>query len=247
LTVSCATERFCVIDDFLELAEFTTLISALEFLPYTDIHSGGWTKAFGAPTGPILRSELVIRGLREQTPDGMEAVGKFVEKVLAPDQASLSKYPFELEADRMALTGHAVLFGVNAGLNWHYDSGSLAGAYTYYAHPRWNTSWGGDLLLLREAGAGPSEHQDRGGRASSQTPVPTDVPMGERGPVLHLQDPAERRRMESGMGMFISARPNRLVLLSGDVEHTVTPVQWTAGGAMRATVTGFFHRPAQQL
>jgi hypothetical protein len=40
--------------------------------------------------------------------------------------------------------------------------------------------------------------------------------------------------------MFLSPRPNRLVLLRGGVRHCIKKVESAAGNAFRASVSGFF-------
>jgi Rps23 Pro-64 3,4-dihydroxylase Tpa1-like proline 4-hydroxylase len=47
-----------------------------------------------------------------------------------------------------------------------------------------------------------------------------------------------------GHGTFVSACPNRLVVLNARTEHCVTPVARAAGDNARATVAGFFYHEA---
>ena len=105
------------------------------------------------------------------------------------------------------------------GLEWHSDTGWLAG-YIYYLHPVWRSSWGGELLV-----AAP------GTSSSDAAPATASRSEHSRGAVETV--------CQTG-GAFIYPRPNRLVLLRGGTLHCVKKVESAAGKAFRASLSGFF-------
>jgi hypothetical protein len=100
-------------------------------------------------------------------------------------------------------------------LGWHNDLG-YCGAAIFYAHPEWASTWGGELMLAR-------------------TP-PSD----------HVSPPHLDHREEDcflghfGLGTYITAKPNRLVITRPGVWHSINRVDDDAGDHCRATVVGFF-------
>ncbi|MFF4528110.1 2OG-Fe(II) oxygenase [Streptomyces sp. NPDC001407] len=233
MKITIQTPHLTVIDDFLSDIEFASLATSLQFLSYRSMHSKGWVKAYGLPSAAVLQSELATRGIVDSTPPGMSLVGNLVERIAQPDEALQSHYPQGITGKRATVTGRIVLSGVGAGLNWHNDAESLLGAYVFYGHPRWGSSWGGELLVLADGEAGDQGRPESPGRQPRQV-------IGDVGPDFMLDVSAEQYRNSIGHGTFVSARPNRLVLLTSRVHHRVTPVTPSAGDQPRAAVVGFF-------
>jgi Rps23 Pro-64 3,4-dihydroxylase Tpa1-like proline 4-hydroxylase len=102
------------------------------------------------------------------------------------------------------------------GLEWHSDTGWL-GAFVYYVHPVWRSSWGGELLVAADdatpSGIAPAAAADW--RRDVETVCRTG-------------------------GAFICPRPNRLVLLRGGTLHCIKKVESGAGPSFRASLSGFF-------
>lgn len=222
-----------VIDDFLPEEEFLSLASSIQFLNYRPMHSKEWVKAYGMSGAPVMQSELVARGQTNSTPHGMGRVGALVERIADPGETLAGGYPQGLAGGHGTLTGRTVLSGVGAGLDWHSDAESLLGAYVFYGHPQWGSSWGGELLVLGDAGA---EDGPRPTRTRERA-----RPSGDVGPDFGFDTAAERRRNDIGHGLYVSARPNRLVVLTSHIHHRVTPVTPSAGDRPRTAVVGFFH------
>ncbi|MFG2338936.1 2OG-Fe(II) oxygenase [Streptomyces yangpuensis] len=233
MKITIRTPHLTVVDDFLDEAEFTSLATSLQFLPYRPMHSKEWVKAYGLSSAPVLQSEMATRGRVDSTPPGMSRVGSLVERIARPDETLRADYPQGITGQGATVTGRTVLSGVGAGLNWHNDAESLLGAYVFYGHPRWGSSWGGELLVLAEDEAA---GRDRTGDSGSR-PRETN---GDVGPDFQLDGRAEQYRNDIGHGIFVSARPNRLVLLTSHVHHRVTPVTPSAGDQPRTAVVGFF-------
>ncbi|MFD0367353.1 hypothetical protein [Streptomyces sp. NPDC127114] len=242
MKITIRTPHLTVVDDFLGEAEFASLASSLQFLPYRPMHSKGWVKAYGMSTASILQSELATRGRVDSTPPGMSQVGKLVERIAGPDEALRDSYPQGITGQSSTVTGRTVLSGVGASLNWHNDAESLLGAYVFYGHPRWGSSWGGELLVLAEDEAEDEADGQNGARSSGGRPQEVS---GDLGPDFMLDTNAEQHRNDIGHGIFVSARPNRLVLLTSHVHHRVAPVTPSAGDQPRTAVVGFFVADAE--
>lgn len=119
------------------------------------------------------------------------------------------------EWDKLILRSY--LYPRGTKLNWHNDRG-YAGAAIFYAHPYWASTWGGELMLAR-------------------TP-------DENIPPPHLDHTVEDKFLEvHGMGVYITCKPNRLVLTRPGVWHAINRVDADAGDHCRATVVGFFRSP----
>lgn len=107
------------------------------------------------------------------------------------------------------------LYPSGTKLNWHNDKG-YAAAGIFYIHPYWSSTWGGELML-------------------AQTPPCDNVP-----------DPSLDHRFEdaflehSGMGMYITAKPNRLVFTKAGVWHSINRVDKDAGDNVRSAMVAFF-------
>ncbi|KIF02326.1 hypothetical protein PL81_30640 [Streptomyces sp. RSD-27] len=223
-----------MIDDFLPEEEFLSLASSIQFLNYRPMHSKEWVKAYGMSGAPVMQSELVARGQTNSTPPGMGRVGALVERIASPGETLAAGYPQRLSAGHGTLTGRTVLSGIGAGLDWHNDAESLLGAYVFYGHPQWGSSWGGELLVLGDpVGTGRESRPPR--------PQHREQPSGDVGPDFGFDTTAEQLRNDIGHGLYVSARPNRLVVLTSHIHHRVTPVTPSAGDRPRTAIVGFFH------
>lgn len=111
----------------------------------------------------------------------------------------------------------AYLYPRGTKLNWHNDLGYL-GAAIFYAHPYWASTWGGELMVAR-------------------------TPLDENLPPPHLDHRNEDKFLERfGVGTYITAKPNRLVLTRPGIWHQINRVDPDAGDHVRASVVGFFKK-----
>ncbi len=111
-------------------------------------------------------------------------------------------------------------------LSWHNDAEQYAGAFTYYIHPKWGSTWGGELMVAE---------------------VPHLYEMKKKpqaGP--HLEHEWEDEYiLEHGVGQWISPKPNRCVLMAGGVYHSVNRVDADAGDHARVSIVGFLMKSKQ--
>ncbi|MEM1450297.1 MAG: 2OG-Fe(II) oxygenase [Planctomycetota bacterium] len=215
-----------VLDDFLDEEAWTDVWTMFQFTDLAPVTrtAGAWKLDDGVPLGgdevvtPPRDAELGASGARgDRFPSGT-ALDRVLEAILG----QAATFAPLVGADWAHVTARAYVYPAGSGLAWHGDDSAVyTGAFIYYAHPRWNAHWGGELLV-----------------ADVEDDAREDLPiMGHR-----FDDEAySDALLERGEGRFVMPRPNRLVVL-GDAPHMVAPVRAAAGSNVRATVSGFFLR-----
>jgi 2OG-Fe(II) oxygenase superfamily len=205
---------YAIADDFLSPQEHSTLWDAFQETIRTPAGTADWNRAYRLMDGdaPVSSAFSARRpSLQDDTVDGSRgpaALRLFSEKLLAlmaGERAPISIDPWT------GFSQSPWIYRSGAGLEWHSDTGWL-GAYIYYLHPLWRSSWGGELLVAD----GDMPPPDRDGSRRAVEAV-----------------------CRSG-GVFIYPHPNRLVLLRGGTYHCIKKVESAAGDAFRASVSGFF-------
>ena len=121
----------------------------------------------------------------------------------------------EAKIDWRCVSATPYIYPQGTALSWHTDSqkGGKTGAYTFYIHPRWKSNWGGELLV-------------------------SESDMSE------AVQPRFDRDRDDGLekdGIFITPKPNRLVIIKGGTLHKIARVELAAGNNVRASVSGFFY------
>lgn len=211
--------HFRVVDDFLDddaWSELWTHFQFVELLPVTR-SLGAWKLDDGVPLGG--REIVVDRRAREGGEDPMQHV---IEALLGQPEL----YEGLVRDTWTHVSARPYVYPRDTGLSWHVDDSELyAGAFIYYAHPRWDAHWGGELLIAE--------------LAADTADEPEEVPiMAYR---FETQAYSERL-LDMGCGNFVMPKPNRLVLLAG-APHMIARVSPAAGHNVRASVSGFFLRP----
>ncbi|MEW1698514.1 2OG-Fe(II) oxygenase [Streptomyces sp. NPDC093249] len=230
-----ACEQFAVHDDVLPAAEFDLLWRHLQSVRYKQVDPG-------RPGSPwLVENRLPLAGPGLTLPSheyGSERAGaasplhRLTARItaLAAEARPLLGTP---GTDWRTCSATPYLYGAGAGLAWHTDY-AYAGTYIFYAHPRWEAHWGGELIVAD---------------ASCRIPY---CPPGQIDPdstAERLASPLDRGAMSRhllgpGIGRTVLPKPNRLVLLQGGHPHRITRVDPAAGDHMRASVAGFFSTEA---
>ena len=126
-----------------------------------------------------------------------------------------------LGIDWSDITLRSYLYPRGSKLSWHDDTSGYSGAFSFYAHPKWGSTWGGELMVAETSSV---EHI----KASAQT-----------GPYLD-RGWEDKYVLAEGRGMFFSAKPNRLAIFSPGTYHAINRVDADAGDHARCSVSGFF-------
>jgi hypothetical protein len=242
-----SSKHFCVFDNILAPSDFETL----------------WKHYHRLPLEPVPRTDLAWRfsdgeGLRGTDVYKLipaACATRTVAKRLVPTKSRLypTRSPFDpllrviarlgasheqvvgrISSDWFCVTLRAYLYPREAALSWHRDSHLLyTGAFVYYAHPEWGASWGGDLMIADEHFE-TSDSSSRSRRAGKKRVAPSWSP--------RFQTKAYSNWLvDSGVGHYVMAKPNRLVLIGGAI-HCISPIRPAAGNHVRASAGGFFLR-----
>ncbi len=213
-----------VIDDLLDEEAWTevwSLFQVVDLAPVTRT-AGAWKTDDGAPLGgdaivtPPRDAELSAPGER---PDRFPS-GTALDHVVGAVLGLVESLAPVVGTEWAHVTARPYVYPAGSALSWHGDdTAHYTGAFIYYAHPRWNAHWGGELLL---ADVDPHD----------------DLPI-----MAHRFDDEEYSEalLAHGAGRFVMPKPNRLVVL-GNAPHMVAPVRAAAGSNVRASVSGFFLR-----
>jgi hypothetical protein len=121
---------YAVIDDFLTPQQHRALWTAFQERIASPTAAPDWNRFYQAVDG-VADDEAV------------PLLGVFSAKLFASMRAD----PLPIAMDPWS--GFSLspwVYRAGMGLNWHSDAAYL-GSYIYYAHPTWDSSWGGDLLV----------------------------------------------------------------------------------------------------
>jgi hypothetical protein len=225
VTVTIEHPHFRVIDDFLAQDAWTeiwTHFQFVELLPVTR-SLGAWKLDDGVPLGghEIVTKDRSLDARPSGTP---------IDHVIAALLRQPELHTGLVRDTWTQLSARPYVYPRDTGLSWHVDDHELfAGAFIYYAHPRWDAHWGGELLI--------AELADNGGEGNDEDEDELPI-MGYR----FETEAYSERLLDMGCGNFVMPKPNRLVLLAG-APHMIARVSPAAGHNVRASVSGFFLNP----
>lgn len=231
------TESHVVIDDALDAVSFDLLWNWFQVQDLRRVDTLGLAGHWLLEDAHALRGPTVGYGDRwdAEYPTGTPLDG--VMDAVVAHAAEAAGLIGRHGDDWGVFSATAAVHPQGVGLLWHRDSAENTGSYTFYAHPRWNVEWGGELLLAAEGHIPP----DYGVYFHKLRPTP-DSPEGEPW-TSHLDnEDASAFLMELGFGEYVLPKPNRLVFIRGGTPHAVGKVKQSAGRNARASVSGFFKR-----
>lgn len=243
MRLTAGGKGFLVYDDVLDRDAFQNLWLFMQRTQYCWVHAQGWLKAWrltdGMPLGgPVSYSDsgtaMALNPTGGTPPnESVYPTGRHIDPLLSLIDEGHEGWSGLIGRRGEAWSGFTAkpfLYPQGTGLSWHEDTDSYTGAFTYYAHPEWNVSWGGELMFTSDV-CGERESID----ASTYDPNPA-ARTGQ-----HLDNSRENARlMEQGLGSFVFPKPNRLVIVQTGVAHAVNPVTKAAGDNVRASIAGFF-------
>ncbi|MGK5049767.1 hypothetical protein ACQ4WP_28325 [Janthinobacterium sp. GB4P2] len=204
---------FTVIDDFLASDEFSELWGGIEKIKY-DFPTSEWMRLW-----PLTDPQPVMSGpfLWSRRPCGY-GVDDYIDQFrscIANTENWFADVPAWCD-----IAFRVFLHGRGSRMVAHSDAPKYTGAGVFYAHQKWDANWGGELCFpevdldtnfcVREAG----------GESISNT---------------RLNEMLEKM----GTGIYVSPKPNRLVLIRGGTLHYTNRVDADAGSNLRCTLTSF--------
>jgi hypothetical protein len=210
--------KFAIFDDVLPQDSFDKVWTHVQMENYSaPLISGSWVKVWRMGDNQPLGS-AEYKWSKRPFKNYMDLIGHFFMEIAknTPDICSE-----EGVWDDMTLRSY--LYPRGTKLSWHNDAENYTGAFTYYIHPKWGSTWGGELMVAE---------------------VPSMSEMKKK-PVVgpHLDHEWEDSYIaERGVGQWITPKPNRCVVMTGGTYHSVNRVDPDAGDHTRASIVGFLLR-----
>jgi Rps23 Pro-64 3,4-dihydroxylase Tpa1-like proline 4-hydroxylase len=241
VTSVLSASHFIVFDNFLSEQERDSVWSYIQSEEFQFVHQKKWVKAFRlSDNEPLWGPPYLSDSYAPDTQNQVYPSGKGIDLVIQKLKEIIPQYVSllgEQGKDWAYFFARAYLYPCGTGLSWHRDNQNHAcGAFVYYAHPYWNPQWGAELLI--------SSPQT----ATLEFPKRTLYEGGKKYLGSHLDNKFETDAlMEEGMGHYILAKPNRLVLMGSGVLHCIKRVDANAGDHVRATIQGFFQDPLGKI
>jgi hypothetical protein len=218
-----AEKDLAVADNVLEAEDFSALGQQLADSQYVSVHpEGRWHKTWrlwdGAPLrgGQVSFDPLCLFGY----PGPVYPTASPLDALIDAVRALARAYPALVGAegsDWVALYLSPWIYPAGSALSLHWDKGGYTGAFSFYAHPLWGSHWGGELVVM----------------PAQEPPATYDTDQS------WMRESGSEVR-DSGIGLSISPRPNRLVLVGPLRPHRITRVEAQAGSNLRLSVSGFF-------
>lgn len=205
--------KFAVYDDVLSKEEFQHLWAYMQEEHYAMPNSyGQWLKVWRiGDAAPLGSREYHASQAPFNLP--LDKVASAIEKA-GKENPELVK-PFE------DVTYRSYLYPRGCKLSWHDDSTVYCGAATFYAHPKWGSTWGGELMVAEVPPLG---------SVFKNSPNKPHMDHAWEDEYIHIY----------GMGQFVTPKPNRLVIMAPGVYHAINRVDADAGDHPRSSVVGFF-------
>jgi hypothetical protein len=226
------TPQYTIIDDFLPADEFELM---LEYVQRNDFaRNPRWIKPWDlADEMPWQTGETVYtrgRPLHSEDPRKAYPTGMAIDLLF---KRILDSEFYRANVADAYVTARTYLHPQGSSLDWHDDGGRFAGAYTFYAHPRWHASWGGELMIVEDPIGReplPDKRHMRDGRIES---------ISASWNVIHKDDLSAMLFERTTSTEFVFARPNRIVFLTRGLWHKISNVKHNAPFP-RCAIAGFF-------
>lgn len=213
------SKAFVVYDDVLPQSEFEKLWLYIQREEYSSpMTSGNWLKVW-------RQGDCFPLGTRNY--DYSTRPFNNALDALLPIFIKLAEMNPEIVQPWKDLGLRTYLYPRGSKLSWHDDNTSLySAALTMYCHPKWGSTWGGDLMV-------------------AEVPKMEDMPNKPLvGP--HLDHTWEDDYINIyGFGSWIAPKPNRIVLMAPNTYHSISRVDADAGDHSRCAIVGFFKKEAK--
>lgn len=244
--------HYAVFDDVLAAEDALRLWEYIQVDDYAPPHRSRWEKAWRLSDGEPMLGVLVRHvldgsdGGPATSNDGRTArmfpthggIDALIRLLLEQNER-LVPWIGRMNADWKALTARPYLYPAGTALSWHTDAISYTGAFVYYAHRQWSANWGGELLIAHESTSG----ANLGEKITMGAVVESDRIVGlRRNAVPPALDHEQENRvlMSSGLGEYVMAKPNRLVIMKSGTPHRIARIDPSAGDSVRCSIGGCF-------
>lgn len=165
MRVTLQTTEAVVLDDVLPPERFEALAryvrdEAVLKSVHADGYDRGWRFDDGSPLASpsvLLEVHATAAGLRPAPPLPLQGPDRYAFPTDAPfdhvidavleTATAWSALVGKPPAAWRTLAARVFVYPPRTSLGWHDDATNYAGAFTFYAHPRWEPDWGGELLV----------------------------------------------------------------------------------------------------
>ena len=226
-----SNQHAVVFDGFLSATEFEALWRCVQQSHYKAVHADGWQKVWGLSDGQPLQGPHLYFQADEKAGETISMATAARDLALTIFANKLRKLSDQLTgwigkrgSDWKEFTCTPYLYPPGTALSWHDDRASRTGAFAFYAHPKWNPRWGGELMI--------SDSHSRGGRGRRKI---QEKDFGQT-------EWFTKRIATPGTGSYVMPMPNRLVILRGGTIHKINHTVAAAGAPPRCSVSGFFQK-----
>lgn len=210
------TRKFAIIDDVLPPDQFERLWRHFQAEQFTIPHASGWQKVWRLSDSNCLGGPS-YQLTKKPFNNYMDVVSSYLLAAL--------KYAPEIKGEQgkdwVEATFRPYIYPRGSKLSWHNDGGSYHAALTYYVHPYWGSTWGGELMVAEVPDIEKFQSKNSKGQPHLDHRWEDDF-LGER-----------------GMGQWIFPKPNRLVIMAAGVFHNINRVDPDAGDHARCSIVSF--------
>lgn len=207
-------DKFAIFDDVLPPDLFDKVWLHAQYENYAQsLSSGSWIKVWRIGDNSPLGSTEYLWS-KQPFNNYMDVVGYYFNEIAKNSKEILRDNTWD------ELSMRSYIYPRGSKLSWHNDADQYAGAFTFYVHPKWGSTWGGELLVAEVP-------------EFNRMKVKPNV-----GP--HLEHEWEDDYLlQYGVGQFVSPKPNRCVIMAPGVYHSVNRVDADAGDHARISIVGF--------
>jgi Rps23 Pro-64 3,4-dihydroxylase Tpa1-like proline 4-hydroxylase len=208
-------KKFAIIDDVLPDEQFDRLWKHFQAEQFSIPHAQQWQKVWRLTDANCLGGPS-YQLTKKPFNNYMDGVSSYLLAAL--------KYAPEIKGDQgkdwSEATFRPYIYPRGSKLSWHNDGGSYHAALTYYCHPYWGSTWGGELMVAEVPDLQAFRNKHKG--------------------QPHLDHRWEDEFLaERGLGQWIFPKPNRLVIMAAGVFHTINRVDPDAGDHARCSIVSF--------
>jgi Rps23 Pro-64 3,4-dihydroxylase Tpa1-like proline 4-hydroxylase len=212
MKISLNEDGIIIVDNFLDEETFQEIAHQIENDSF-EITKLGSDKYYLLNSGDIYKNKKKYYSKALPWENSYE---KFMTKFLSFIEEHGTK--FEKPIKDVSLKVH--IYRSGAEIHWHKDWMHNA-SYSFYAHKKWDYSWGGNLLVAaKETAENPQIEQS--------------------GRLLNLEQES-KTILNPGLGRYIAPLPNRLVIIPPNLYHKVERVDHSSGNNCRVSLTGFIY------
>jgi Rps23 Pro-64 3,4-dihydroxylase Tpa1-like proline 4-hydroxylase len=208
-------KKFAIIDDLLPLDQFERVWRHFQAEQYTVPHQSGWQKVWRLTDSQCMGGNSYSLS-KKPFNSYMDGVSSYLIAALQHTKDIGGTQGQEW----VDATFRPYIYPRGTKLSWHNDGGNYHAALTYYVHPYWGSTWGGELMVAETPNLDTYEHKNKG--------------------QPHLDHRWEDEFIAAkGIGQLIFPKPNRLVIMASGVFHAINRVDADAGDNCRCSIVSF--------